>query len=135
MRRLPAVLIAAGDACLLLLTAADGPQARLASARSNGGWGNAHRVLGVAALAPRGFWYAVSLSCASQASCTIGGSYTTARGVPRTRSQGSLRSTSAIRERSHRCGAARQGTAPIWFSAGGPISASPSAATWRGPGS
>ena len=43
MRRLPAVLIAAASACLLLLTAADGPQARLASATSNGGWGNAHR--------------------------------------------------------------------------------------------
>jgi len=80
MRRLPAVLIAVASACLGLLAIGGAPQATPASATSSGGWGNAHRVPGVAALAPRGFAYAVSLSCASQANCTIGGWYTTRTG-------------------------------------------------------
>ena len=80
MRRLSAVLIAVAGACLGLLAIGGAPQATLARATSSGGWGNAHRVPGVAALAPRGFAYAVSLSCASQPNCTIGGWYTTRTG-------------------------------------------------------
>ena len=80
MRRLPAVLIAVASACLGLLAIAGALQATLASATSSGGWGNAHRVPGVAALAPRGFAFATSLSCGSQANCTMGGWYTTRTG-------------------------------------------------------